>query len=90
VAATRIPMALHGGSGLSSEQFSDLISRGCAKVNISTALKVRYMRANLDYLREAERADKWDPPSLLRHVRDEVIDMAADHMRRFGSEDRAW
>jgi fructose-bisphosphate aldolase class II len=90
VAATRVPMALHGGSGLSSGQFSDLISRGCAKVNISTALKVAYMRANLDFLRETERADKWDPPSLFRHVRAEVVDMAADHMRRFGSEDRAW
>jgi fructose-bisphosphate aldolase, class II len=90
VAATRVPMALHGGTGLSSAQFSDLISRGCAKVNISTALKVSYMRANLDHLREAERTDKWDPPSLFRHVRAEVIDMAADHMRRFGSEDRAW
>ena len=36
VAATGVPMALHGGTGLSDEQFTDLIARGCAKVNIST------------------------------------------------------
>ena len=37
VEATGIPIALHGGSGMTAEQFPDLIARGCAKVNISTA-----------------------------------------------------
>ena len=46
VHATGIPMALHGGTGLCAEQFSDLIARGCAKVNVSTALKIAYMEAN--------------------------------------------
>jgi fructose-bisphosphate aldolase class II len=90
VEATNIPMALHGGTGLSDDQFRDLIARGCAKVNISTALKVAYMRSNLEFLREAEQRDKWDPPSLFRRVRGAVMEMAADHMRRFGSEGRAW
>jgi len=48
------------------------------------------MRSNLEFLREAEQRDKWDPPSLFRHVRGAVMEMAADHMRRFGSEGRAW
>jgi fructose-bisphosphate aldolase class II len=90
VAATGIPMALHGGSGMSPAQFSDLVSRGCAKVNISTALKVSYMKSNLNFLRQAEQADKWDPPSLFRHVMADVRQMAADHIRLFGSEGRAW
>jgi fructose-bisphosphate aldolase class II len=90
VAATSVPIALHGGTGMTTAQFQDLIGRGCAKVNISTALKVAYMRSNLEFLREAEQRDKWDPPSLFRHVRGAVMEMAADHMRRFGSEGRAW
>src|SRR3954467_265176 len=69
VAATGIPMALHGGTGLSDEQLTDLIARGCAKVNISTALKETYMRSGLEFLREAGERDKWDPPSLFRHQR---------------------
>ena len=40
VAAEPIPIALHGGTGMTDAQFTDLIARGCAKVNISTALKV--------------------------------------------------
>ena len=90
VAAQPIPIALHGGTGMTDAQFTDLIARGCAKVNISTALKVTYMKANLSFLRGAQERDRWDPPSLFTSVRAAVLDMAADHMRRFGSVGRAW
>jgi ketose-bisphosphate aldolase len=90
VAAHPVPIALHGGTGMTSAQFTDLIARGCAKVNISTALKVVYMRANLDYLRGAEERDTWDPPSLFTAVHAAVSEMAADHMREFGSAGKAW
>jgi ketose-bisphosphate aldolase len=89
VARVDIPMALHGGTGMSDDQFTDLISRGCAKINISTALKVAYMKANLEFLKEAEQKNKWDPPSLFTAVRAAVKEMAADHMRRFGCVGRA-
>jgi ketose-bisphosphate aldolase len=90
VTAQPIPIALHGGTGMTDAQFTDLIARGCAKVNISTALKVTYMKANLDFLRDAEQRDRWDPPSLFTAVRAAVVELAADHMRRFGSAGRAW
>ena len=90
VAAEPIPIALHGGTGMTDAQFTDLIARGCAKVNISTALKVTYMQANLAFLRGAQERDTWDPPSLFTAVRTAVRDMAADHMRRFGSVGQAW
>ena len=89
VEAEPIPIALHGGSGMTDAQFADLIARGCAKVNISTALKRTYMQSNLAFLRETEAADKWDPPSLFTHVRSDVLEMAKDHIRRFGSEGKA-
>jgi len=90
VDAEPIPIALHGGSGMTDAQFTDLIARGCAKVNISTALKRVYMRSNLEFLRGAEAADRWDPPSLFTHVRADVVEMARDHISRFGSEGKAW
>jgi len=89
VEATGIPMALHGGTGLSADQFRDLISRGCAKVNISTALKESYMRSGLAFLKDAEVRDTWDPPSLFRHQRAAIVEMATEHMRTFGSAGRA-
>jgi fructose-bisphosphate aldolase class II len=90
VAATGIPMALHGGTGLSDEQFTDLIARGCAKVNISTALKETYMKSGLEFLREAGERDEWDPPSLFQHQRAAVVDMARRHIRLFGGSGHAW
>jgi fructose-bisphosphate aldolase class II len=90
VAAEPLPIALHGGSGLTDAQFSDLIARGCAKVNISTALKVEYMRSNLEFLKSAEQADKWDPPSLFRKVGADVKGMTIGMAKQFGSAGRAW
>ncbi|MGW1498253.1 class II fructose-bisphosphate aldolase [Streptomyces mirabilis] len=89
VAAYPVPIALHGGSGLSDEQFRDLISRGCAKVNISTALKETFMKSNLAFLETAAERQKWDPPSLFRAVRQDVIELAGSLMRLFGSAGRA-
>lgn len=89
VEATGVPMALHGGTGLSKEQFQDLIGRGCAKVNISTALKEAYMKVSLDSLRGAEETGKWDPPTLFRHQSAAVTSVAREHMRLFGSSGQA-
>jgi ketose-bisphosphate aldolase len=88
VAAHPIPIALHGGSGMTDEQFHDLIARGCAKVNISTALKEKFMKSNLDFLKATAEQNKWDPPSLFKAVRADVVTMATDLMTLFGSAGR--
>jgi fructose-bisphosphate aldolase class II len=87
VRATGIPMALHGGTGLGPDQFSDLIARGCAKVNVSTALKVAFMESNRRFLMADPEAA--DPPRLFSHVRTAVMGMTREHIRMFGAEGRA-
>jgi tagatose 1,6-diphosphate aldolase GatY/KbaY len=82
-----IPMVLHGGTGLTQEQFTDLISRGCAKVNISTALKIAFVDAHREYL--DANPGKHDPPSMLSHVRAAVKSMAEHHIEMFGSAGKA-
>jgi ketose-bisphosphate aldolase len=87
VARVPVPICLHGGTGLSPRQFDDLIGRGCAKVNISTALKIAYMQAHRDFFqRHPEHAD---PPALLRFVRERVVAMAKQHIALFHSEGKA-
>jgi ketose-bisphosphate aldolase len=88
VAATGIPVALHGGTGMTPEQFSDLISRGCAKVNISTALKIAFLKAGYEYM--TAHPGEYDPPSVMKAQRDAVVEMAKYHIRLFGSEGKAW
>lgn len=85
VDAHPVPIALHGGSGLSDDQFRDLIARGCAKVNISTALKERFMKSELAFLEGARERDSWDPPSLFRDTRAQVIELVIGYAQVFGS-----
>jgi ketose-bisphosphate aldolase len=88
VSAVPIPIALHGGTGMTPEQFSDLVSRGCAKVNISTALKIRFMQSGYDHM--TSHPGEYDPPAMFRAQRAAVIEMAKDHIRMFGSAGQAW
>ncbi len=73
---------------MSPEQFSDLIARGCAKVNISTALKIAFMKSGYDYM--TEHPGEYDPPKLFAAQRAAVMEMAKHHIRLFGSEGKAW
>jgi fructose-bisphosphate aldolase class II len=88
VEATGIPVALHGGTGMTPEQFSDLIGRGCAKVNISTALKIAFMKSGYEYM--GAHPGVYDPPALFTAQRTAVMEMAKYHIRLFGSEGKAW
>jgi ketose-bisphosphate aldolase len=83
----QVPVPIYGGTGLSAAQFDDLIARGCAKVNISTALKIAYMRAHEDFFRA--HPGHSDPPALLRFVRERVIAMAREHLLLFHCEGKA-
>jgi fructose-bisphosphate aldolase class II len=87
VAQVALPMCLHGGTGLSAAQFDDLIARGCAKVNISTALKIAFMSAHKDFFQE--KPTNTDPPTLLKFVGGRVRQMALDHIRMFHSDGKA-
>lgn len=89
VDAQPIPIALHGGSGMSDAQFRDLIARGCAKVNISTSLKMLYMQSSLANLQKAEAADTWDPPTLFAAVASDVRGLVTGLATTFGSAGKA-
>src|SRR5690606_4700739 len=89
VAAHPIPIALHGGSGLSDEAFQEMIARGCAKVNISTALKRTYMQSGLEHLRQCEATNKWEPVQLFSAQADRMRQLVVDLAHTFGSAGRA-
>ncbi|MBC7519410.1 MAG: class II fructose-bisphosphate aldolase [Microbacteriaceae bacterium] len=89
VAAEPIAIALHGGSGMTDEQFRDLIARGCTKVNISTNLKMLYLTSSLKNLRQAEAANKWDPPTVFAAVAADVRALTVELASTFGSAGKA-
>lgn len=88
-AATGIPQVLHGGTGLTPAQFRDLVGRGCAKVNVSTAIKEAYLKAGLGQLAEAGRQGRWDPPRFFAAAEDAVAAAAAEHIALLGAVGKA-
>jgi len=54
-----IPIVLHGASGISKEDVQKCISLGCAKVNVSTELKIPFSNALRNHL--IEHPEETDP-----------------------------
>ena len=82
-----VPIVLHGGTGLSEDTFRRLIQNGCAKVNISTKLKMEFADGFRRYLESKPK--EYDPLKLLRAVQQDVKSMAAGFMNIFGSTGQA-
>jgi ketose-bisphosphate aldolase len=83
----KIPIALHGGTGLSDNQFHRCIALGCAKVNISTMHKQRFIDGFLDVGRKEPKISEPIPfiDGQYKAMKSDVLDM----IRRFGSVEKA-
>jgi ketose-bisphosphate aldolase len=87
VARSPTPIVLHGGTGLSDTTFKRLIAAGCAKVNISTMLKITFADSFKTYLEAKPK--EYDPMKLQKAVHDDIVKMAKGFMETFGSAGRA-
>ncbi|MDO8108449.1 class II fructose-bisphosphate aldolase [Isoptericola sp. b441] len=86
---TDLPIVLHGGTGLTDEAFRAFIEAGVSKINISTGLKLAYMKSAQAHTAKAEQTGRWDPPSMFRDISDAVQAEVAGHLDRFGSTGHA-
>lgn len=84
--ATGLPLALHGGTGLSPEVFHRGISLGCAKVNISTQLKYAHIDGFVNYHNEHH---EYNPLKPLRAQYQLLREAVLENIRLFGSEGKA-
>ncbi len=85
--AIDIPIALHGGTGLSEEQFLRCIATGCAKINISTMHKYRFIEGFVGLKAEKPKLEEPIPfiASQYEAMKGDVLDM----VRTFRSVGRA-
>ena len=83
---TGVPLALHGGTGLSSEVFKTCIASGCAKVNISTQLKYAHIDGFVNYHQEHR---EYNPLKPLGAQYQAVKSAVSDNIKLFGSEGKA-
>jgi len=84
--ALKIPLVIHGGSGLSDEQYRKLITHGVARINYSTALAEiagNRLRAN------ARATGRGGYSSMVEGAQDGVQEEVERCMRLWGSAGRA-
>ena len=80
---TKVPLVLHGGSGIPEETLHRAINEGIAKLNINTALQVAWAKAVRIYLNE--NTDVYDPRKVIgageKAIKD-LIDYYIDFLNR--------
>jgi len=83
-----IPLVLHGGSGISANDFRKAISLGIAKINFFTGMTEAAMRATADYMSTAGKRYN-DYPLMMNTVKEAVAQVVEEQMEIFGSRGKA-
>ncbi len=71
----KVPLVLHGGTGISPDNLKEAIKLGICKVNVGTVLKRAYIKSIQSYLKSHE-VDKMDPHDVIGRGGD--IDMLCE------------
>jgi ketose-bisphosphate aldolase len=86
-AAVVVPLALHGGTGLSDEVFARCIRLGCAKVNISTLLKYAFIDGFLKY--QQAHPKEYEPIKLIKAQYEGMVAEVVGMIQKFGGAGQA-
>jgi tagatose 1,6-diphosphate aldolase GatY/KbaY len=84
---TDIPLALHGGTGLSGDVFKKCISLGCAKINISTQLKIAFIDGFVDYYNKNNK--EYNPLKVIDAQFKQLETAVLENIELFGSAGKA-
>lgn len=87
VALGMAPLVVHGGTGLSDENFRKLIAAGASKINISTAIKIAYYEGIAGYI-QAHPDEKEQPLAIDQAAIAAVQDVVRRHIALFGTAHR--
>lgn len=82
-----LPLVLHGGTGLPTEDIQRAISLGTAKINVNTENQIQQAKAVRTFLEENPEA--YDPRSYLGPGREAIKETVIGKMREFGSSQQA-
>ncbi|MBC7106958.1 MAG: class II fructose-bisphosphate aldolase, partial [Firmicutes bacterium] len=83
----RIPLVLHGSSGVPDEAIREAVRLGVRKINIDTDIRAAFVGAVRREL--AERPDEIDPRKILGPAREAAVEVIRRKMRVFGCAGRA-
>ncbi len=83
----KIPIVLHGSSGVPSEAIVEAIKRGVRKVNIDTNIREAFVAEIREVLNHDAKVI--DPRNILGPARDKAVEVIREKIRIFGSNGKA-
>jgi fructose-bisphosphate aldolase, class II len=84
---TGVPLVLHGGTGIPTEQIQRAISLGTSKINVNTENQMAFTKVVRELLAKDEKV--YDPRKIIGPGRDAIKETVIGKMREFGSSGKA-
>lgn len=87
----KIPLVLHGGSGIPDNQIAEAIKMGIAKINVNTEGQLAFHNGIRNYVISNQDLNKknYDPRIFLKVGSNELIKMCLNRIAVFGSGNKA-
>ena len=89
--AVKMPLVLHGGTGIPNDQIKKAISLGVSKINVNTECQIAFAKATREYIEEGkdQQGKGFDPRKLLLPGTNAVQALVEEKMDMFGCENSA-
>lgn len=84
---TRIPLVLHGGTGIPTKDIQQAISLGTSKINVNTENQISFTNAVREVLNKD--SEVYDPRKYIGPGRDAIKETVVGKIREFGSNGKA-
>ena len=87
----KMPLVLHGGTGIPTEMIKKAISLGVAKINVNTECQLAFQEATRKYIEEGKdlQGKGFDPRKLLAPGCQAIKETVKEKMEIFGSINKA-
>ncbi|GAB2025871.1 fructose-bisphosphate aldolase [Lactovum odontotermitis] len=92
----KVPIVLHGGSGIPDDQIRAAIANGVAKVNVNTECQLAFCKAQREYVHEFDANEEeymkeklFDPRKFLKKGFDAITESVEERIDVFGSAGKA-
>ena len=83
----KMPLVLHGGTGLSNKIIKEAIANGICKININTELQIAWSGSVREFL--SQDTNEYDPRKIIRSGEKAVKKAVKNKIKLFGSEHKA-
>jgi fructose-bisphosphate aldolase class II len=83
----KLPLVLHGGTGIPTEQIKKSISLGTAKINVNTENQIAFTKVVREAL--ASNTEVYDPRKFIGPGREAIKQTVIGKIREFGSSNKA-